>query len=201
MYKTIFYLTLFLISISIDAFSLNSFDPFPKKESTRKNDKPVTVAILIASDSRSCDSCSAGLYAKKSFEERGHNVQYFVALKNEQEVIEEQIKQWVNENIEIILTIGGTGFTKRDTTIEAVEKVIERQMPGFGQLFRFLSYNEVINKENDVRVWVACGSRASAGTINQSAIFAIPGSPHAVKLAMDQIILDLICTLSQRLKE
>lgn len=187
--------------MNVNIYSKNSFEAFPKRKISKDNQKPLKIAILKTSDTGLIFECASGLYVKRAFEERGHFVCYFTELKNDEELIKEKIHSWCQSDLDVIITLGGTGFTQRDTTYEAVSQVIKRQIPGFGELFRALSYKELDLEENSIKVWVACGSRAIAGVCDKTAIFALPGSPHAAKLACDKIILDLVPTLILRLNE
>ena len=81
----------------------------------------------------------------------------------------------------MIVTTGGTGITSRDGTFEAIDRLFEKRLTGFGELFRMLSYEQIGA--------AAMLSRACAGSIGQTAIFALPGSEHAVRLALDKLIL------------
>ncbi len=99
--------------------------------------------------------------------------------KEIQKAIERGIEQ---EGIEAILLNGGTGIAKRDVTIEVVNNMLEKEMPGFGEIFRMLSFQEDIGS-------AAILSRATAGVIRNKTIFATPGSSGAVQLAMDRLII------------
>lgn len=90
--------------------------------------------------------------------------------------------QAVRDDIEAVLLSGGTGIAPRDTTYEAVSSLLDKELPGFGEIFRFLSYTEDIGS-------AAILSRAVAGTIGRTAVFSMPGSKGAVKLAMEKLIL------------
>jgi molybdenum cofactor biosynthesis protein B len=97
----------------------------------------------------------------------------------------DQVRRWVEdrsrEEIDLLLLNGGTGISRRDRTHEAVRALLERELPGFGELFRWLSYREIGS--------AAMASRALAGLVNGRVVFSMPGSPAAVRLAMEELIL------------
>jgi len=105
-----------------------------------------------------------------------------IYLPNNKEIIREKIEAMINNpEIDVIIVSGGTGISKKDVSIEAISPIFEKTLPGFGELFRFLSYNEIGTS--------AIASRANAGIKNNKIIFLLPGSPDAVKLALEKIII------------
>jgi molybdopterin adenylyltransferase len=92
----------------------------------------------------------------------------------------------------VIILNGGTGIAPRDTTYDVIEKLLEKTLPGFGELFRFLSYQEIASR--------AIASRATAGIYRQKLIFSLPGSSNAVALAMEKLILPEIVHLVKQMK-
>ena len=139
-------------------------------------------AILTISDTRTAETDTSGQLIKESLEQEGHHlVQYFI-LKDEPELIIDQIKQLSSqEQVQVIICNGGTGIAPRDTTYEALAQILEKTLPGFGELFRYLSYQEIGSR--------AIASRAIAGVYHQTLIFSLPGSTKAVKLGMEKLIL------------
>jgi molybdenum cofactor biosynthesis protein B len=115
-------------------------------------------------------------------EAEGHLFKGRSIVPNDASSIKQEIERVV-ENLrpDIIITTGGTGLSGRDVTIETVEVLFEKKIPGFGELFRFLSYSEIGS--------AAMLTRATAGVYKKTAIFSIPGSPHAVELALRKLIL------------
>jgi molybdenum cofactor biosynthesis protein B len=95
-------------------------------------------------------------------------------------MITRAVKEQVND-VDVVITTGGTGLAPRDVTIEAVQKLLIKEIPGFGELFRFVSYEKIGSS--------AMLTRASSGIIDNTVIFCLPGSPNAVKLAMEALIL------------
>ena len=135
----------------------------------------------------------SGESAKELVTKNGHDVVYYDVLPDEEDKIYEGISKALSTDTEFIITSGGTGLTKNDVTIEAVSKLLEKEITGFGELFRLKSYEEIGT--------ATVLSRAIAGVINQKAIFCLPGSPAAVKLAMTEIIMPEIAHIMKHVRE
>lgn len=147
------------------------------------NTRPLRVAVLTVSDTRDKETDKGGKTVIKYIEDANHVVQAYTIVKDEYESIHAQVKAWGHDNaIDVIITTGGTGIAKRDVTLEAVKDLYEKEVPGFGEIFRYLSYSEDIGTK-------ALASRAEAGVINEALCFSVPGSVGAVKLAMEKLIL------------
>jgi molybdenum cofactor biosynthesis protein B len=128
-------------------------------------------------------------------QEAGHIVSDYVIVKDDKEPIRHEIiKGSEDPAIDVILTNGGTGIALRDVTIETAREIFQKEMSGFGELFRFLSYQEDIGS-------AAILSRAIAGVINNKAVFCTPGSTGAVKLAMNKLILPEIGHVVRELRK
>ena len=135
------------------------------------------------SDTRTIETDESGALIKELIESQGHICIDRVIVRDEKQEIQQMILDAITENqVDAILLTGGTGISSRDVTIEAVEKMFEKDIPGFGELFRMVSYQEDIGS-------AAMMSRATAGVVNGKVIFAMPGSTKAVKLAMEKLIL------------
>jgi molybdenum cofactor biosynthesis protein B len=144
---------------------------------------PLTIAILTVSDSRTMETDTSGACLQERAEAAGHTVLERRILTDDFSTLVEQLQAWVDRNdIEVILTTGGTGVTGRDVTPEAVEAVGEKHIPGFGELFRWLSYSTI--RTSTIQ------SRATAVVAKGTYIFALPGSPGACKDAWDGILRD-----------
>jgi molybdenum cofactor biosynthesis protein B len=102
-------------------------------------------------------------------------------VKDEPQAIKSQIEEWLKSDVDVIITTGGTGISPRDITIETVRPLFTKEIEGFGELFRYLSYTEDVGTK-------ALLSRAIAGTVNDKLIFCLPGSSGAVKLALNKLI-------------
>lgn len=143
----------------------------------------VNCKVITISDTRNEETDKSGKLIKKLLEENGHTIVDYKIVKDEETLIRSSIlKGCEARNIDVVLTNGGTGIAKRDVTIEAVESLIEKEIPGFGEIFRMLSYQDDIGS-------AALLSRAIAGVSMNTAVFAMPGSSGAVKLAMEKLIL------------
>ena len=156
---------------------------------TDKEFLPVNIAILTISDSRSLAEDRSGDTLVARLEAAGHVLANRTIVKDERNLIADQYRQWIADpGIEIIISTGGTGLTGRDVTPEALSDVVEKDIPGFGEMFRWLSFAKI--KTSTIQ------SRACAGVANGTYIFALPGSPGACKDAWDDILihqLDIRC--------
>jgi molybdenum cofactor biosynthesis protein B len=145
---------------------------------------PVSVncAVVTISDTRTTDTDTSGAVLVRLLTGAGYTVKDRQLLPNEPTAVRQQVEDWVSvPGIDVVLTIGGTGLTSRDSTCEALEGVIEKRLDGFGELFRMLSYQEIGA--------AAMLSRAFAGVARGTIIIALPGSEAAVRLAMAKIVV------------
>ncbi len=110
----------------------------------------------------------------------GHNVRSYHLVSDETNTIRQYVNDLIN-HVDIVVTTGGTGLAPRDVTIEAVEHLVEKEIPGFGELFRLISYEQVGS--------AAMLTRALGGIVENTILFCLPGSPRAVKLAMEVLIV------------
>ncbi|BCB02485.1 MogA/MoaB family molybdenum cofactor biosynthesis protein [Bacillus sp. KH172YL63] len=153
------------------------------KEHRRKSPKIVQCGIITVSDTRNQETDKSGKLLHELLKEDHHDILAYDIVPDEKGLIQDAVKRLVeNEKIEAIIINGGTGIAKRDVTIEAVQPLLEKEIPGFGELFRYLSYELDIGSASML-------SRAIAGVANHTAIFSTPGSSGAVKLAMNKLIL------------
>ena len=143
-------------------------------------DTPVRCAILTISDTRTEETDTSGALMRQLLEEAGHEVVSKRIIPDEPDRIEALVQE-LAQNASCILTNGGTGISPRDTTFEVLERMIDKPLPGFGELFRMLSYEEIGAG--------AMLSRATAGLMGPTLIFSTPGSRNAVRLAMEKLIL------------
>ena len=143
---------------------------------------PVNIAILTVSDTRTPDDDRSGDTLVGRLEGAGHKLAARAIVKDETGPIEAQFKEWIADpRIDVVIATGGTGLTGRDVTPEALAAVAEKDIPGFGELFRMLSYDKI--KTSTIQ------SRASAGVAGGTYLFAVPGSPGACKDAWDEILV------------
>ncbi len=144
--------------------------------------KSVTIALLTLSDSRNVDSDTTGQLIKYLLATAGHKVVHYTILPEEREAIVEGLEAVLEmDEIQALILNGGTGVAQRDISPEVVEPYLEKLMPGFGELFRSLSFKEIGS--------AAFLSRSLAGIARNKALFLIPGSCNAARLAMNQLIL------------
>ncbi|MBU9714285.1 MogA/MoaB family molybdenum cofactor biosynthesis protein [Evansella tamaricis] len=150
-----------------------------------KQEAPSSVScmVLTVSDTRNMENDKSGLLMKTLLKKAGHSVVQHRIVKDDYTEIQACIREAEqNSAIEALLINGGTGITFRDTTYEAVSSMLDKELPGFGELFRYLSYTKDIGP-------AAMLSRAIAGVRSTTAIFSTPGSQGAVKLAMEELIV------------
>lgn len=146
-------------------------------------DKQISLAVVTVSDTRSRQTDVSGQLIRQLAEEKNLEIAAYEIVKDDAESIHQLIAQLLtDERVDAIVTTGGTGIAKRDVTLEAVTPFFEKEISGFGELFRFLSYTEDVGSK-------ALLSRAAAGTSSDKALFVLPGSRGAVRLAMEKLIL------------
>lgn len=145
----------------------------------------VRAAVVTLSDTRTVETDKGGQLIQQLLTQSDFFVSDYIILKDDVDVLRQTLKAYSSDaSINTIILTGGTGFTKRDVTFDAVSEIIEKEMVGFGELFRQLSYEEIGPK--------AMFSRAIAGSVNETAIYALPGSSNAVTLGMTKLILPTV---------
>jgi molybdenum cofactor biosynthesis protein B len=137
--------------------------------------------VITISDTRTPATDTSGAAIRELLEAAGHTVTRYQLVKDEPEAIAALVRELSDAGCRVILTNGGTGIARRDSTFEAIDALIEKRLPGFGELFRMLSYADIGP--------AAMLSRATAGTIGGTLVFCMPGSTGAVRLAMQQLII------------
>lgn len=144
--------------------------------------KPLRVAVLTVSDTRDISTDRSGQVLVDRVLAAGHQLAGRTIVVDVQSRIEAQLRAWVAaETVDVVLTTGGTGITGRDVTPEAVSAVVDKEIPGFGELFRWLSFAKIGTS--------TIQSRAMAGVASRTLIFALPGSTGACKDAWDDILV------------
>ena len=136
--------------------------------------------VLTISDSRTPETDTSGDAIATLLAEAGHEVLGRSLVKDDPEKVRTAIDSRP-EGTQVVITNGGTGITSRDSTYEAITTLLDKRLDGFGELFRMLSYQQIGA--------AAMLSRACAGTIGRTGVFSLPGSEHAVRLAMSKLIL------------
>jgi molybdenum cofactor biosynthesis protein B len=152
------------------------------KEHQNESSKNITCGIITLSDSRNISEDLSGDYIEDEIKKR-YALKSRKIIKDDETYLIDTIEDMIIENIDVILTNGGTGLSSRDITVESVEKLFDKKIDGFGEIFRHQSYIEIGSG--------ALLSRATAGVYKKCCIFSMPGSPNAVKTAMNIIIDEL----------
>ena len=142
---------------------------------------PARVFVITCSDTRTVETDESGQLAERMFAEGGHHSVGRIVVRDDPTLIGEALEAAVQADAQAILLNGGTGITRRDRTFDALEKRLEKRIDGFGELFRMLSYAEIGA--------AAMLSRATAGLYLGRVVFSVPGSPAAVRLALEKLIL------------
>jgi molybdenum cofactor biosynthesis protein B len=143
--------------------------------------RPLNIAVLTVSDSRSAADDRSGDLLVERLTGAGHRLAERALVRDDASTIADQLESWIADPaIDVVITTGGTGVTGRDVTPEALEKVSEKLIPGFGELFRMISYQNIGTS--------ALQSRATAGVARGTYLFALPGSPGACKDGWDEIL-------------
>ena len=144
--------------------------------------QPLGVKILVVSDTRDLASDKSGALIEQRCADAGHRVLERRVVPDELEVVRGAVRDWAaDDKVHVVVVTGGTGVTTRDVTPEAVEPLYDKALPGFGELFRWLSYAEIGSS--------TIQSRASAAMVAGTLVFLLPGSSGACRLGVDAIIL------------
>ncbi|MEK9795654.1 MAG: molybdenum cofactor biosynthesis protein B [Alphaproteobacteria bacterium] len=145
--------------------------------------RPVRIAVLTVSDTRTRADDRSGDTLEERLLAAGHELAARNIVRDDRAAIAEQFRVWAaDENIEVIISTGGTGVTGRDVTPEALSDVTEKRIDGFGELFRWISFQKIGTS--------TVQSRADAGVVNGTYIFVLPGSPGACRDGWDDILKD-----------
>ena len=151
-------------------------------------------AVLTLSDTRTEATDKSGRRIRELLEAEGHRVTHYQVLPDEPATLDALLGDLLGrEDVDVVLTTGGTGVSRRDQTVEVVERRIDRPLPGFGELFRVLSWEQIGSG--------AMVSRAAGGIAEGKPLFALPGSTAAVELAMTKLILPELKHLLHELRK
>jgi len=138
--------------------------------------------VVTCSDTRTPDTDTSGALIQQLLRDQGHRVLAYLIVKDEPSEVHRLVTQTAqDDSLQTIIINGGTGISRRDSTFEAVDGLLEKRLDGFGELFRYLSYKDIGSP--------AMLSRATAGLYQGKVVFSIPGSKGAVRLAMEELIL------------
>lgn len=153
----------------------------------------VSCAIITVSDTRTEETDKSGQLLRQLLVDASHTVGAYTIIKDEPEQIRALLENLgTRPDIDALIFNGGTGIAPRDTTYDAIEGALSKVLPGFGELFRFLSYQEIGTR--------AIASRAIAGVYQHKLVFSIPGSSNAVKLAVQKLILPELAHLVSQIR-
>ncbi|MDX2224425.1 MAG: molybdenum cofactor biosynthesis protein B [Rhodospirillaceae bacterium] len=142
---------------------------------------PINIAVLTVSDTRTLETDTSGRILADRITGIGHKLAARLVIKDDVPAIVAQLRTWIADpNVDCVITTGGTGVTGRDVTPEAFAQVCEKEIPGFGELFRWVSLKSIGTS--------TVQSRATAGVANGTYLFALPGSSGAVKDGWDEIL-------------
>jgi len=165
-----------------------NYKPHPDQE-----DVALNCVVITISDTRDEETDKSGQLIQKLLIDSGHKIAAYEIVKDEPEAIKSQIEQLaIDTPLDLYIFNGGTGIAPRDTTYDAISELLEKNLPGFGEIFRHLSFQDIGSR--------AIASRAIAGVYQNKLVFSLPGSSNAVKLAMEKIILPEIVHLVEQLQ-
>ncbi len=154
----------------------------------------VNCAVITVSDTRSLETDKSGRLIQQLLVEAGHGVGAHTIIKDEQVEIQALLGELGERaDLDVLIFNGGTGISPRDTTYDAIAGLLSKTLPGFGELFRWLSYQEIGTR--------AMASRAIAGVYRAKLVFSIPGSTGAVKLAVEKLIIPEIVHLVGQIRK
>lgn len=152
------------------------------KEHKHHTPKSVGCMVITCSDTRTPETDTSGQLIQKLLKEQGHKIAAYHLVRDEPAEIKARIAQGtIDDAVQAIIINGGTGISRRDSTFEAVDAMLEKRLDGFGEVFRYLTYQDIGSP--------AIMSRATAGIIKGRVLFSTPGSENAVRLAMEKLIL------------
>ncbi len=141
----------------------------------------VNVAVMTVSDSRDASNDTSGDFLREALAEAGHQVVDRAIVPDNRYRIRATVSRWIaSDDVQVVIVNGGTGFNSKNSTPEALQPLFDREIDGFGELFRMISYEEIGSS--------TLQSRAVAGLANQTLIFAVPGSTNACRSAWERII-------------
>lgn len=153
----------------------------------------VSCFVLTVSDTRTPATDTSGRAIRELLASAGHLADDSAIVRDEPALVADAVTREAAAGRPVVIITGGTGLTSRDTSCEAVERLLDKRLDGFGELFRMLSYHEIGP--------AAMLSRATAGAVGRTAVFLLPGSERAVRLAMEKLILPELGHIVQQLRK
>ena len=167
---------------------LMNHKPHPDKEKVT-----LQCVVITVSDTRTEETDTSGRLIRQLLMDAEHEIVAYRIVKDEPAAIKQQIEELgANTSLDVFIFNGGTGIAPRDTTYDAIASLLDKTLPGFGEIFRYLSFREIGSR--------AIASKAIAGVYQNKLIFSLPGSSNAVKLGMSQLILPEIVHLVKQLQ-
>ena len=145
------------------------------------HDISAVCAIITCSDTRTIKTDTSGQHIRTRLESENHRILEYEIVNDDPNRVRKMVQRVLASQVDVIFLNGGTGIARRDVTYDVIASMLERTLPGFGEIFRSLSYEEIGA--------ASMLSRAVAGTIGGTLIFSMPGSTNAVRLAMDKLII------------
>lgn len=164
-----------------------------RKEHHEKALGPVACFVITVSDTRTAETDEGGRMIREMLAGQGHVVSGFMIIQDNPESIKQALISEIPPETGAVILTGGTGIARRDATIDTVKPLLDVELPGFGELFRALSYVDIGP--------AAMLSRALAGVLNHRAVFCLPGSTGAVRLALEKLILPELAHIVWEIKE
>ena len=163
----------------------------PDHHAQAKSQGSVPIAIVTVSDTRTPETDTSGKLIRKLVEEAGHQITGYRIVRDEPDEVRAALNEFTDGRARLVIFNGGTGISQRDRTFDVISKALEKTLPGFGEIFRMLSFQEVGA--------AAMLSRATAGIYRNTVVFSTPGSPNAVQVAVEKLILPEIQHLAWEL--
>ncbi len=151
----------------------------------------IAIAIVTVSDTRTTDTDTSGQLIRELSEAAGHRIVGARIVKDEPDQVAKALDDFADSEAQLVIFNGGTGISRRDRTYDVISRSLEKTLPGFGEIFRMLSYEEIGA--------AAMLSRATAGVYRETVVVSTPGSTNAVRLAMEKLILPEIQHLAWEL--
>jgi molybdenum cofactor biosynthesis protein B len=174
--------SVWFLAKSYQDFSYKFYFATGDQKNIMSEKKCVNIAVLTISDTRTEADDKSGQVLVDRIQGAGHQMVEKKIIKDEIALVQEQLKKWIaSADVDVVIATGGTGVTGRDITPEAFEELYEKSIPGFGELFRMLSYETIRTS--------SLQSRCTAGVANGTFLFALPGSTGACKDGWDQILV------------
>lgn len=155
--------------------------PTPAHEHKAASPVHVAAFVITSSDTRNAKTDKSGALIRDALEGAGHTIVGHVVVQDDPVALRGALEQAAQGGARAVIITGGTGIARRDQVVETLRPLLEKELPGFGELFRALSFQEIGS--------AAMLSRAVAGTMNGMIVFALPGSSNAVRLGMEKLIL------------